>query len=510
MALNTNIRGEQIKDATITGTQIATSVAGDGLAGGGGSALSINVDDSTIETNADAIRVKANGIGSNEIDLTATYDYTSGVVRVATPSGSTDATNKSYVDGLVNGLDWKSSCRLASEADSNWTSAVTADFTTGTLTLAVLPTGASRGLIDSVEPVDGDRILIKDAESVLSGTGKDAKYNGLWEVTGGTTTTLTLTRTTDADADAEVTSGLATFVEEGTVNADRGYTLTSNDPITVDTTAQVYTQFTGLGAVTAGVGLTKSADTIDLDLDTLSAAAVDVSADEIAIVDATDGSTKKESIADLATGMAGAGIVASSGALALDINELGAVAVDVANDLVAIEDATDSSTKKESIADIITAVAGVGLAASSGVLAVDLNELSTEATFDPTADLIAVVDATDSGSDKALWSVIATAIAGSGITATNGVLSADSVTDNVTESDFVKNVEIATGSQTVMATFSGSAAVVSASVQVYLNGLLQEEGAGNDYTIVLSTGVVTFLTGLVAGDIVTSNGILDN
>jgi len=43
------------------------SIAGDGLSGGAGSALSVNVDDSTIETNADALRVKAGGIDTNEL-----------------------------------------------------------------------------------------------------------------------------------------------------------------------------------------------------------------------------------------------------------------------------------------------------------------------------------------------------------------------------------------------------------------------------------------------------------
>ena len=51
-----------VTDAGITATQLNSSVAGDGLAGGAGTALSVNVDDSSIETNADALRVKAGGI----------------------------------------------------------------------------------------------------------------------------------------------------------------------------------------------------------------------------------------------------------------------------------------------------------------------------------------------------------------------------------------------------------------------------------------------------------------
>ena len=54
--------GIKVADAGITATQLATSVAGDGLAGGAGTALSVQVDDSSIEISGDALRVKALGI----------------------------------------------------------------------------------------------------------------------------------------------------------------------------------------------------------------------------------------------------------------------------------------------------------------------------------------------------------------------------------------------------------------------------------------------------------------
>ena len=70
-------------------------------------------------------------------------------------------------------------------------------------------------------------------------------------------------------------------------------------------------------------------------------------------------------------GLSGGG---TSGALslALDLNELSAAAVNVANDSIVIVDADDSNaSKKESIADLATAMAGTGLSASSGQLTVD-------------------------------------------------------------------------------------------------------------------------------------------
>ena len=73
-------------------------------------------------------------------------------------------------------------------------------------------------------------------------------------------------------------------------------------------------------------------------------------------------------------GLSGGG---SSGAvsLALDLNELTAAAVDVANDSIAIIDANDSNaSRKEAVADVVNAIAGDGLSATNGVLAVCVDD----------------------------------------------------------------------------------------------------------------------------------------
>jgi hypothetical protein len=60
--------GIEVADAGITGTQLNTSVAGDGLAGGGGSALSVNIDGTTIEIISDTLTIVDSGIGVTQID----------------------------------------------------------------------------------------------------------------------------------------------------------------------------------------------------------------------------------------------------------------------------------------------------------------------------------------------------------------------------------------------------------------------------------------------------------
>lgn len=141
-----------------------------------------------------------------------------------------------------------------------------------------------------------------------------------------------------------------------------------------------------LAPAVAGYGLAQDGNgNLDLDLHELTAEAI-AAGDFLAFVDNTDNGTHKETVDDLATLFAGAGLVASSAVLAVanatngglainandmqvDLNDLAAAAVDVANDSIAIVDANDSNgSKKESIADLVTAIAGAGLSATNGVL----------------------------------------------------------------------------------------------------------------------------------------------
>lgn len=104
-------------------------------------------------------------------------------------------------------------------------------------------------VIDGVTLATGDRILIKDQAA--------GAENGIYTVNSSGAPT----RATDADTSAEVTAGMYTFVSEGTTNADSGFVLATNDPITLGVTALVFTQFPA--QITAGAGLTKTGNTID-------------------------------------------------------------------------------------------------------------------------------------------------------------------------------------------------------------------------------------------------------
>jgi hypothetical protein len=161
------------------------------------------------------------------------------------PSADTDAANKGYVDSVAQGLDVKASVRLATTgALSAYTFTTTAGGTITSDTNGALS-------IDGVTPSVADRILIKNE------TSGNAPYNGIYVVTtvGDVSTPYVLTRSTDANTSAEVTDGMFTFVEQGTSLASTSWVLTTNNPITLNTTGLVFAQFSGAGTYTASNGV---------------------------------------------------------------------------------------------------------------------------------------------------------------------------------------------------------------------------------------------------------------
>lgn len=157
--------------------------------------------------------------------------------------------------------------------------------------------------------------------------------------------------------------------------------------------------------------------------------------------------------------------------------------------------------------DVATGLAGVGISASAGVLAVDLYEVS-EVAINVANDSFAFMDNDDSDNTKReTVADLITAIAGSGLTATAGVLSVDAITDNIVEADIQVENESA-NCDNVETEFTLSNTPIVNSVQVYLNGLLQEEGSGKDYT--LSGTTVDFATPPISGDILLIHYIINN
>lgn len=210
-------------------------------------------------TGTGALSFTAGGSGDQNVNLvplgSGTVDVSSKrITSVATPTQSSDAATKGYVDATKSGLDVKDSVRVATTANLSATAS-------GTGAGKTLTNSGSQSAItiDSIVLSSGDRVLVKDQT-----TGAN---NGIYTVTtvGTASINWVLTRATDADNSptGEVTAGMFTFVEEGTTNADSGWVMTTNDAITLDTTALAFVQFSGAGQITAGDGLTKTGNTIN-------------------------------------------------------------------------------------------------------------------------------------------------------------------------------------------------------------------------------------------------------
>lgn len=151
------------------------------------------------------------------------------ITGLADGTAATDAATKGQVDAAQAGLDAKASVRVATTA-------------AGTLATSF----ANGQVVDGVTLVTGNRILIKNQAA--------GAENGIYTVNASGAPT----RATDADTSAKVNSGLYVFVEEGTANDNTGWVLTTNDPITLATTALAFSKFTataaGLSRYAANVG----------------------------------------------------------------------------------------------------------------------------------------------------------------------------------------------------------------------------------------------------------------
>lgn len=241
-----------------------------GTAGTDGNVPQFNADGDIVDTSV----VASNIVQSDDADASS-YSWVLDEDDMASNSSTALATQQSirqYVESNLEGLRVKSSVKIAS---------------TGNIDLS---SNTEPGAIDGSGISDGDRILLKNQTT--------ASENGVY-ITNTALDPSTWTRAEDFDEDGDVFGGVAVFVNEGTTNKDTRWVITTNDPITVGTTDITFSKFSGTGQITGGDMISKSGDTLDLDIASGSQVSA-ASGDELAFADVSNSNAiRKDTISNI-------------------------------------------------------------------------------------------------------------------------------------------------------------------------------------------------------------------
>ena len=304
---------------------------------------------------------------------------------------------------------------------SNWTAAGRTCADLGTVTTADINGGSVDGAAIGAAAQSTGQFTTLSASSTLDVVGI-SRYHGLATYAAGVAST-TLSASSTLDVVGNVTS-------HGTVKlagvAAAAAAVANDDLYFLDSDGLMKKEsFADYATAIAGDGLAASAGVLSVSLTELTEAAVNVAADSLIFIDADGTVTRRDTFVDYAAALVASepGFASTGGKLQFDPNSLQAASIASGDSMILIDADGSNIPKKETIDDIATLFAGVGLSAASAVLALDLNEL-TAAVVNVGADSIAIIDADDSNnSKKESIADLVSAMAGGGLSASNGVLS---------------------------------------------------------------------------------------
>ena len=192
----TTIAGRQIRDGAITNGKVA--------AGAG-------IETSKLADGANFVKKDGTVVMTGNLDL-----GNQKVVSLGTPTANGDATNKSYVDGLISALPSAYKYRNVHAA------------TTASINLS----NPGTDTFDGHALTSGQRLLVWQQST--------SSQNGIYDFNGSSSA---LTRSSDSDAWDELT-GTLVYVDQGSTYGDKRFYCTSNTGGTLGSTAVTYVQDT--------------------------------------------------------------------------------------------------------------------------------------------------------------------------------------------------------------------------------------------------------------------------
>lgn len=296
------------------------------------------------------------------------------------------------------------------------------------------------------QTIDG---TLTSASRVLLVGQTDKAQNGIYTTDAGA-----WSRTSDADAPSEVTLGLMTTVEGGSARAGTVWLLTTVNatPTVIDTTELTITELPS-ELVTASGFLDKTSG--DITLKNLTNGQMLVGNGSGVAVSVTIGG-------DISISNDGTGAIASDVIINADVKSDAAIAYSKLNLATSILNTDINASAAIDFSKLATLTSGNLLIGSSG------GNVATSVAMQGDATIVA-----------------------------DGTITIDA--SFLKAADIVTR-EVPTGSINSSNTSYSLAATPTAGTEsVYLNGVLQNEGAGNDYTI--SGATITYLTAPDTGDI---------
>lgn len=261
------------------------------------------------------------------------------------------------------GLQLEGVAVTSTAAELNKLDGAGADVTAAKLTTLSALTDAEIGFVDgSGDAVVASKVVVADAN-------KDVR------------TLRSLTGSTDAVfANFRASGNFISKLGSATATISAGAAGSSLGALTLSGTLSSSAGSTIVGASIFGAALNVSGnlqvDGTVINFPNVAAASLDA-ADFFISRDSATGDLQARTRTNVVSDIAGDGLAASAGVLSLDLNELTAADVNVANDFMIFIDADGNVTRKDSLADYATAIAGAGISAVDGVLSTDAAVVSS-------------------------------------------------------------------------------------------------------------------------------------